>query len=97
MVRANDFCESGTRPRRRPAQAAWGCLVRSLIAALLAAGCTRPSEYVHNGFKVGPNYCPPDAAVAANWIDADDMRVRNDSRRLEQVVDASSTIPCSTA
>ncbi len=39
---------------------------------------------MHNGLKVGPNYCPPDAAVAPNWIDASDKRVRSDSDDLSQ-------------
>jgi NodT family efflux transporter outer membrane factor (OMF) lipoprotein len=43
---------------------------------MLSSGCTSLSDYVHNGFKVGPNYCPPCAPVAQNWIDADDVRVR---------------------
>ena len=43
-----------------------------LIGALLvcAHGCTSISEYVHNGFKVGPNYCKPPAPVADEWIDS---------------------------
>ena len=41
-------------------------------------GCTSLREYVHNGFLVGPNYCPPQAPVAQDWIDADDKRVRTD-------------------
>ena len=45
-------------------------------------GCTGPREYVHNGFKVGPNYCPPGAQVANNWIDATDKRVRTESEDL---------------
>jgi len=46
-------------------------------AALLGlSGCTSLGDYVHNGFKVGPNYTPARAAVAGNWIDADDVRVR---------------------
>jgi NodT family efflux transporter outer membrane factor (OMF) lipoprotein len=52
-----------------------------LSAGLLAtlSGCgTSIREYVHNGFKVGPNYCPPDAAVAERWIDADDAHLRQD-------------------
>lgn len=45
---------------------------------LLLAGCTSFKDYVHNCFKVGPNYCPPAAPVACNWIDANDKRVRTD-------------------
>lgn len=44
----------------------------------LLAGCTRPREYFHNGFKVGPNYAKPAAAISQQWIDADDRRVRSE-------------------
>src|SRR5262245_49159311 len=54
-----------------------------LLAALLVAGiclalcgCTSFSEWVRNGFKVGPNYRKPPAPVSAKWIDADDPKVR---------------------
>lgn len=33
-------------------------------------GCTGVREYIHNGFKVGPNYQPPAAPVADEWIDS---------------------------
>jgi NodT family efflux transporter outer membrane factor (OMF) lipoprotein len=54
-------------------------LAANLAAALLLglSGCTSFHDYVHNGFKVGPNYCPPPAPVAPTWIDADDVRVRS--------------------
>jgi NodT family efflux transporter outer membrane factor (OMF) lipoprotein len=44
---------------------------------LLNSGCvvTGPLEWVHNGFKVGPNYCRPPAPVAGEWIEAKDARV----------------------
>jgi len=48
-------------------------------SVLLAGGCTRPGEYIRNGFKVGPDYCPPCASVEQQWIDAADRRVRSDS------------------
>jgi NodT family efflux transporter outer membrane factor (OMF) lipoprotein len=55
------------------------CLVMGLIAALVALpGCTTLSEYVDNGFKVGPNYGRPPAPVAAHWIDDKDKRVRSE-------------------
>jgi NodT family efflux transporter outer membrane factor (OMF) lipoprotein len=47
-----------------------------LTLALSCAGCTPFTEYVHNGFKVGPNYRKPPAPVAPNWIDASDKRLR---------------------
>lgn len=52
-------------------------VVAWLLAAIPLCGCTPFNEYVHNGFKVGPNYCKPPAPVAEHWIDADDERVRS--------------------
>jgi len=50
----------------------WG-----VFAALTVwlAGCTPWSQYVHNGFRVGPNYARPPAPVARDWIDAKDDRL----------------------
>ncbi|MGA2702931.1 MAG: efflux transporter outer membrane subunit [Isosphaeraceae bacterium] len=45
------------------------------VLALMAAGCTPLKEWVHNGFKVGPNFEDPPAAVATDWIDAADPRL----------------------
>src|SRR5438105_1687528 len=53
---------------------ATGCLV--LVAS--QCGCTPLTEYIHNGFKVGPNYQKPPAPVAPTWIDAADQRVRTE-------------------
>ena len=48
----------------------------SVVAlALFACGCTTLSEWVHNGFKVGPNYCQPTAAVAPEWSEHADPHV----------------------
>jgi NodT family efflux transporter outer membrane factor (OMF) lipoprotein len=63
---------------RSCARRTFTCLAGVLLAALLHGGCTSTRDYIHNGFKVGPNYCPPAAAVAQHWIDADDVRVRRD-------------------
>ncbi|HYV36676.1 MAG TPA: efflux transporter outer membrane subunit [Gemmataceae bacterium] len=52
-------------------------IVLLLVTAGLG-GCTSPAEFVQNGFKVGPNFQPPPAPVAANWIDAADKRVRSE-------------------
>ncbi len=65
-----------------------------LAVAVIALGCTGPREYVHNGFKVGPNYCQPAAPVADTWIDANDQRVRK-KRSISAAGGASSTTPCS--
>lgn len=40
------------------------------LLLLGSAGCTSLSEYVSNGFKVGPNYQKPPAPVADEWIDS---------------------------
>jgi len=44
----------------------------------MAAGCTSPRQWLANGLKVGPEYCPPNVRIAEDWIDADDKRVIND-------------------
>jgi NodT family efflux transporter outer membrane factor (OMF) lipoprotein len=48
------------------------------VLVFLNSGCvtTGPLEYVRNGFKVGPNYCPPPAPVAERWIEANDPHVQ---------------------
>lgn len=44
---------------------------------LASSGCvTSFSEYVHNGFKVGPNYLRPGAPVADEWIDSHNRRLQ---------------------
>jgi NodT family efflux transporter outer membrane factor (OMF) lipoprotein len=60
------------------------CYAGFLVFALLLCGCTPLTEYVHNGFKVGPNYQKPPAPVAKNWIDAADKRVRTESDDLSK-------------
>jgi NodT family efflux transporter outer membrane factor (OMF) lipoprotein len=50
-----------------------------MVAVMLNSGCiwTGPRQWIHNGFKVGPNYRRPPAPVAAEWIQANDPSVRN--------------------
>lgn len=60
------------------------CLALLGCASLLASGCTNLKEYIHNGFKVGPNYCRPPAPVAPTWIDAQDKRVRQETGDLSK-------------
>lgn len=50
------------------------------LAALLAmflspSGCTSLGQWWQNGFKVGPNYEEPGAAVASDWVDQSDPSV----------------------
>lgn len=45
--------------------------------ATASAGCTGLSQWVHNGFKVGPNHESPAAPVASDWIDSRTAGVSN--------------------
>lgn len=61
-----------TLPRQRTL---W---TRAMVLVLLCvsmSGCTNWREYVRNGFKVGPNYCKPEAKTAEQWIDSNDPNV----------------------
>jgi NodT family efflux transporter outer membrane factor (OMF) lipoprotein len=57
----------------------WSATACCLATILLMSGCvtTSPLDWIRNGFKVGPNYCPPPAPVAEGWIQANDSRVQN--------------------
>jgi NodT family efflux transporter outer membrane factor (OMF) lipoprotein len=46
-------------------------------AVLGQSGCTTLSEWVHNGFKVGPNYAPPPVLLPRQWIDTNAPKVRH--------------------
>jgi NodT family efflux transporter outer membrane factor (OMF) lipoprotein len=65
----------------RPWASSGAVACRWLLAAAvgLNAGCvtTSPLDYLHNGFKIGPNYCRPPVPVADEWIEANDSRVQN--------------------
>jgi NodT family efflux transporter outer membrane factor (OMF) lipoprotein len=63
----------------------WKAIARlaTVVAlAILLSGCTSLHDYFHNGFKVGPNYHPPGAPIAQQWIDAADPRVQTRSQDL---------------
>src|SRR5437868_11801821 len=60
------------------------CLLLIAAFAVCLSGCTSLSQYVQNGFKVGPNYGKPPAAVAPTWIDDTDRRVRSSSDDLSK-------------
>jgi NodT family efflux transporter outer membrane factor (OMF) lipoprotein len=53
-------------------------LAAGLLLLITASGCTSWCDYVRNGFKVGPNYCPPCAPVADHWIDDRDPNIGSD-------------------
>ncbi|MDC0288335.1 efflux transporter outer membrane subunit [Rubripirellula sp.] len=50
-------------------------------AATAFSGCAYTGgvkEYIHNGFKVGPNYAKPAAPVAGSWIDSYDEQLKDE-------------------
>ena len=54
----------------------------AVLAQMLAgAGCQHVERYIHNGFKIGPNYCPPTAPVKDQWIDAADRGLYQAKRK----------------
>ena len=57
------------------------CLL--LAAVLLCGGCTHLKQWLHNGFKVGPDYGRPAAPVADQWIDLNDSRVISESQGVD--------------
>src|SRR5271165_5593938 len=63
----------------RPRRWRWPALAGLVVAVLLNSGCiiTGPGQWIHNGLKVGPNYGPPPAPVAGEWILANDPGVQN--------------------
>jgi NodT family efflux transporter outer membrane factor (OMF) lipoprotein len=63
------FSAAGRRP--------WARSACAVLALLVAGGCTTSlRQWWHNGWKVGPNYCPPQAAVSRQWLDAADQRLQ---------------------
>ncbi|MHB1038100.1 MAG: TolC family protein, partial [Pirellulales bacterium] len=52
---------------------------RMILAALVVVctGCTSWRDYIHNGFKVGPNYSRPAAPIADEWIDSKNPAVKS--------------------
>ena len=56
----------------------------AIALAICLSGCTSIGDYLHNGFKVGPNYGRPPAFVAEQWIDASDRRVHSETDDISQ-------------
>jgi NodT family efflux transporter outer membrane factor (OMF) lipoprotein len=73
----------GGTPRRHQPRSLTS-LAFLFTTVVLTGGCTSWREYIHNGFKVGPNYGKPPAPVAKDWIDANDQRVRTASDDLSK-------------
>ncbi len=53
----------------RPVRTRGRALAALLVVLLTVGGCTTLDQWVHNGFKVGPNFQEPAAKVADDWID----------------------------
>ncbi|MCP4191636.1 MAG: TolC family protein [Planctomycetaceae bacterium] len=55
------------------------------VAALMASltGCGHLGNWVHNGFKVGPDYSKPAVSVADDWIEFNNPKVISDSYGVE--------------
>jgi NodT family efflux transporter outer membrane factor (OMF) lipoprotein len=69
---------------RWPRLFTFSLLAGFISLAFALCGCTPLTEYIHNGFKVGPNYRKPPAPVAPEWIDASDKRVRTETGDLSE-------------
>ena len=48
-----------------------------LLIALTSPGCTSLRQWVHNGFKVGPNYDKTPAPAQEKWIDEGHVRLKS--------------------
>ena len=83
-------------PRVLRAWLRWSLILSLFLLLVVSTGCTGWREYVGNGFKVGPNYCRPGAAVADQWIDSKDTGL--DTQRIADagVGGRPSAILCST-
>lgn len=66
----------GSLARRLPGLRAPHC-AGWLFLLLLGAGCTPLTNFIDNGYKVGPNYMRPPAPLADAWIDAGNPQVQS--------------------
>lgn len=66
-----------TRTKIRSQVRSFGAWMMALVVVSLG-GCAYTGgvkDYIHNGFKVGPEYCKPAAPVSDEWIDAYEAQV----------------------
>ncbi len=71
MIRQSCPAADNARPNRSRHP-----VVAVLLAIILfASGCSGIEQWWHNGFKVGPNYTPPPAPVAAAWVESADRHL----------------------
>jgi NodT family efflux transporter outer membrane factor (OMF) lipoprotein len=61
---------AAARPNRRCPFTTALRVLALLALALTTTGCsTSFRQWLHNGFRVGPDYCQPEAPLAPEWID----------------------------
>jgi outer membrane protein TolC len=61
------------------------CFLVGVLCVLFgSSGCTSLRQWAHNRFKVGPNYCKPQAPVASEWIDYQNPEVVTDQPNLAE-------------
>jgi len=56
----------------------------AFIMLVCATGCAEFHQWLHNDFKVGPDYCKPVAPVATDWIDFNDPAVISDGLGIDE-------------
>src|SRR5436190_8164209 len=85
MRRADTMSTGGRKGRGLHWRSADGICFSVCALFCLLSGCGL-DEWVRNGFKVGPNYKQPPAAVASHWIDyqAPESQIPVDSAQLKQ-------------
>ena len=73
-----DACHSSSRQSGRARSWTSTSWCGFAMIVLLASGCagTGPQQWLHQHCKVGPDYCPPPAPVASDWLYADDPHVQ---------------------
>ena len=76
-VQRNSVQKTGVR-RWIQSQGLTYCLAGAATAFSGCAYTGGVKEYIHNGFKVGPNYAKPAAPVASGWIDSYDDQLKDE-------------------
>jgi len=81
---ADDSFRRKASARRRATGLGHIGLLLTLLAAGMSSGCTSLSQWLANGFKVGPNYAEPQAVVSESYESTDDPRIRSDQQPLAE-------------
>jgi NodT family efflux transporter outer membrane factor (OMF) lipoprotein len=82
-IRRISGAEAVASPKRKRPTSLLICIL--LIAGFSGCHCVpggRCKDWLHNGFKLGPNYSRPPAPVACQWIDYADPRVTTQEQQL---------------